>query len=173
MVRTMAKLRNGTPLLLRHMDLRKSVEQSVSQVSRELQGKKVEFEVRFPKESILVQADEMLPEIFTNLFLTAVRSDRRDSVTLVLSAESRREGRRDMWWVKVAQPERSIPDHLKTEVLRMAKASKSELAGGFGIGLATAKGIVERYLGQMWVSDMVKGDPAKGCVYNITLPKVP
>jgi signal transduction histidine kinase len=53
----------------------------------------------------------------------------------------------------------------------MGRAGKSELTGGFGLGLALARAIVERQMGRMWVSDIVAGDPSRGCVFNITLPK--
>jgi signal transduction histidine kinase len=71
----------------------------------------------------------------------------------------------------VAQPTRAIPPNLKGDVLRMVKISKSELTGGFGIGMAAAKGIIDRYSGSMWVGDIVPGDYTKGCVFNMLLPK--
>jgi signal transduction histidine kinase len=51
----------------------------------------------------------------------------------------------------------------------MTKRARSELAGGFGIGLAVAKTIIERYGGKMWVSDIVPREPSKGCVFNMLL----
>jgi signal transduction histidine kinase len=171
MVRIMGRLRENAVRPLTRTDLRAAVASAAAGVKGLRGMKPVDIEVTLPEGRLEVLADELLVEIFNNLFLTALRSDRQDRPRLVVTADSRREGRRDMWWVKVSQPNKVIPDHLKAEVLRMAKAAKSELGGGFGIGLATSRGIAERYLGQMWVTDMVRGDPSKGCVYNITLPK--
>jgi signal transduction histidine kinase len=98
--------------------------------------------------------------------------DKETKTKLMVSMESRKDHKMESWWIKVAQPSRAIPNHLKGEVLRLAKTSKSELTSGFGIGLAAAKGVVERYTGNMWVSDIVQGDYTKGCVFNIMLPKV-
>jgi signal transduction histidine kinase len=98
--------------------------------------------------------------------------DKETKTKLMVSMESRKDHKMESWWIKVAQPSRAIPNHLKGEVLRLAKTSKSELTSGFGIGLAAAKGVVERYAGNMWVSDIVQGDYTKGCVFNIMLPRV-
>ena len=171
MVRIMGRLRENAARPFTRTDLRAAVASAAAGVKGLRGMKPVDIEVTLPEGRLEVLADELLVEIFNNLFLTALRSDRQDRPRLVVTAESRREGRRDMWWVRVSQPNRVIPDHLKADVLRMVKAAKSELGGGFGIGLATSRGIAERYLGQMWVTDMVRGDPSKGCVYNITLPK--
>jgi GAF domain-containing protein len=171
MVRTMARLRENEITIFENKDLKAAIDQAIDDVKKSNLGKDVQIEVDLPSGQPRVVADDMLKEIFRNLFYTAVRSDKRDSVKLRITAEVRREAKRELWWIKIFQPNKSIPDHLKTEVLRFAKASKSELAGGFGIGLATSRGIVERYLGRMWVTDIVPGDPSKGCVFNIALPR--
>jgi len=172
MVRTMARLRENEPVRLVRADLGEVLKHAVDEAGKRSQGKKVEISIGPVDEPVSVMADDLLPLIFVNLFTTAIRSSHRSEVRLSVEVGSRKEGRRDMWWIRVSQPDRSIPDHLKSEVLRMTKSSRSELTGGLGIGLATAKGIVDRYSGYMWVSDIDKRDPGKGCVYNITLPKM-
>ena len=171
MVRTMERLREIPPKVFKKMDLKKAIEHSMEYVRGRARKKEIDFETSLPEETMLVLADEMLDGLFTNLFYSAAMSDRMNRTKLFVSAEVRKDKKYEFWWVKVAQPSKSIPDHLKGEVLRMAKTSKSELTGGFGIGLAAARGIVSRYAGNMWVSDIVQGDYSKGCLFNILLPR--
>jgi GAF domain-containing protein len=169
MVRTLARLRGEQRLELRDMDLRAAVERAESIVRSYRAGERVELTTEFPDGQVMVRADAMLPELFVSLFFTAISPDRRDSVSLSVKVQGDAGG--NGWLVKVTHPGRSIPDHLKNEIMRVAKASKSELAGGFGIGLASAKGIVERYSGKMWVADIDRDDPEKGFVFNFRIPK--
>ncbi len=170
-VRTLARLRENSFHTLGRMDLRQVLASAVSEARSRSPGRSLEVAVELPQGPALVTADPMLKDAFMNLFATAARSAKRQETRLSVTAECRKEAGRNMWWVKVADPERSIPDPLKVEVLMMTKKSRSELAGGFGIGLAAAKSIVDRYGGKMWVSDVVPKDPSKGCVFNMLLPK--
>lgn len=171
MVRTLARLRDSNATSFKKMDLRKAIDESVAEVRSHATAKEIEFEMFFPGEDMLVLADDMLKEIFTNLFYSAAMSDRQETTRLTVTAEIKKDRKSEYWWIKIAQPNKAIPENLKGEVLRMAKTSKSELTGGFGIGLAAARSIVNRYVGGMWVSDMVPGDYTKGCVFNIMLPR--
>ncbi len=172
MVRTIAVLRESPARALRSMDLRKAIEAAISEVKTRPRREDLELEVDLPNEAIMVLADEMLKSIFTNLFHSASMPERQGITKLSITAQVRKDRKLESWWVKVAQPNRPIPNQMKGEVLRMTKTSKSQLTGGFGIGLAAAKGIVDRYGGNMWVSDIVQGDYSKGCVFNIVLPRV-
>lgn len=171
MVRTLAKLREASPKELRKIDLKQTIEECAADVRKHTTIKKVDIEVRLPESPMLVMADDMVKDMFTNLFFGAALSDKQDPTKLSVVAEPRKENKNEYWWVMVSQPSRSIPDTLKSEVLRMSKSSKSELAGGFGIGLAAAKGVVTHYSGMMWVSDIATGDYTKGCIFNILLPR--
>jgi len=171
MVRTIARLREAGPKSFRKSDLKKAILEAVEDISKRTRSKEVHFDLVIPDEPMFVLADDMLRDIFQNLFYSAALSDRSEKTKLIVSSEVRKDRRLEYWWIRVSQPSKSIPDQLKGEVLRMAKTSKSELTGGFGIGLAAARGIVDRYSGNMWVSDIVPGDFSKGCVFNIMLPK--
>ncbi len=173
MVRVLARLRESPPKAFRSMDLRKAIEEAIVEVRDRSHVRGTDFEVHLqPDQVMLVKADELLKEVFVNLFYSTGLSETKQKNVLQISAEVRRERKVDYWWVKVAQPGRSIPHHLKTEVLRMSKSSKSELAGGFGIGLAAARSVLERYGGSMWVSDIVPGEYNKGCVFNMLIPRL-
>lgn len=171
MVRTISRLREGSPKSLKSMDLRKAIKSAVKEFKGHQGGKEIEVALKLPSGPMKVMADEMLGDLFSNLFYGIGLSGHCEKTKLSLSAEVRVERKIEFWWVKVAQPSKVIPNHLKGAVLRMSKASRSELASGFGIGLAAARGIVERYSGNMWVSDLVPGDSSKGCVFNMLIPR--
>jgi signal transduction histidine kinase len=170
-VRTLARLRENALPKLAKTDLRAVLEGAVAEARARSPGRVIDVSVKLPQGPVNVVADPMLKDAFLNLFVTASRSSKRPETRMAVTAEEHKEGRRNMWLVRVEDPGRSVPDALKREVLTMTKRSRSELTGGFGIGLAAAKSIVDRYSGKMWVSDIVPRDPSKGCVFNMLLPR--
>ena len=171
MVRTLAKLRSPIPREFRRTDLRAAIERATHVVKSYRAGEGIEITVDLPDKPMHVFADELLPELFVSLFFTAVKPERHDRARLTVRVAHATEEPKRMWAIEVVHPDRSIPGKLKNEIMRVAKTSKSELSGGFGIGLASASGIAERYSGKMWITDVDPNEPEKGCVFNLRLPK--
>ncbi|MDH3364395.1 MAG: GAF domain-containing sensor histidine kinase [Thermoplasmata archaeon] len=171
MVRTLAKLRGIRRDKLRRVDVKPSMEAAVIAIRKYSAGEKMTLSLDLPNGPMMIMADDLLPELFVNLFLTAIRTGRHEPVNLVVSASPDEENE-PSWVIRVVHPQRSMPDDLKHRVMQVTKTSKSELTGGFGIGLASARGIVERYSGKMWISDVDRGDSSKGCVFNLKIPRV-
>jgi GAF domain-containing protein len=171
MVRTLAKLRSASPREFRRVDLRAAIERAAFVVNSYSAGSRIEIKIDLPDRPMPVFADELLPELFISLFFTAVKPERHDKAKLVVRSAIAAEEPRHMWAIEVVHPDRSIPGRLKDEIMRVAKTSKSELSGGFGIGLASARGIAERYSGRMWITDVDPNAPEKGCVFNLRLPR--
>lgn len=170
MVRTITRLREGKPSKFRRCDLGRAIESSLSKLKEVVPSGQVEWDLTLPPAKMFVNADDTLEEMFLHLFFAVEKSERRSATKVRVSSEVLKDGRTEYWLVKVAHPGRSIPDNMKTEVLHLSKRAKSELVGGLGIGLATARNIAEHLRGEMWITDMDRGNPSTGCVYNISIP---
>ncbi len=170
MVRTLAKLRGIRKGALKRTDLKPTIEGAAAAVSSYTAGENMLLTLDLPDGPMPVMADELLPELFVNLFITAIRTGRQGPVNILISASKDADDGAS-WLIRVVHPDRSIPDNMKHRIMNVTKTSKSELTGGFGIGLASARGIVERYSGKMWITDVDRGDPSRGCVFNLKIPK--
>ncbi len=171
MVRTMARVRDPAPRKYTKQDIGSAVDRAVEAVNGSNPRNQLEVALELPHERMLVLADDLLQEIFENLLVIAVRPERDGPTRVRISAETTTRSYREHWLVHLYLPTRTVSNGLKAAVGDMAKPSKAELVGGFGIGLATARNIIDRYSGKLWVSDIVPGDPSKGAVFNVLLPK--
>jgi len=171
MARTMAKIREAKTQPSKRMDLRDTLEKAVANVRGRTVAPGIEFELALPEGRVDVLADDLLPEFFSNLFLAAWMSVQHEPVKIIVSGRPKKEFDRTYWHLTVSYPGRPVPDKMKAGRLTVAKAQKSALAGGIGMGLVTAKSLVEqRYGGRVWISDIVPGDRTKGWALNTLLP---
>jgi GAF domain-containing protein len=171
MVRTMARVREPAPRRYTKQEIGVALDRAVKSVNEKNPKSRLAVEVELPREKMAVLADDLLPDIFENLLAIAVRPEREGTAKVRVSAETTTRSYREHWLVHLYLPSRTVSNGVKAAIGGMAKPSKAELVGGFGIGLATARNIVDRYSGRLWVSDIVPGDPSKGAVFNVLLPK--
>ncbi|MCM2466518.1 PAS domain S-box protein [Methanoculleus oceani] len=114
---------------------------------------------------VTVLADDLLPEIFTNLIGNAVKHGGPDVGIGITVEDAEEEG---MVQVTVADTGPGIPDDAKEAMF--SRFEEGETRGsGQGLGLRICWMLVARYGGRIRVEDRVPGHPEEGAAFRFTL----
>ena len=123
--------------------------------------------VHFTGTSARVLADDLLPEIFTNLIGNAVKFG-GPKVEVWISVRENGE------WVDVEVSDNGpgIPDDLKPKIFHRFQRGPSRKSGR-GLGLYITRMLVVHYGGEIRAGDRVPGQPGHGAAIRFTLQGAP
>lgn len=161
------------------IDLRQTIETSLSLVKMGSPGKKIIDERKVlitdsdveSSSSSYVVADDLLHEVFANLYSNAVNYSEGSEVRIETSIEESvhpDDVQRRCWKVVVSDHGRGIPEESKDTLFsRYLENSK-----GSGLGMSIVQAlVVDRYNGKVKICDRVRGDYSKGASVEVWLPK--
>jgi signal transduction histidine kinase len=114
-----------------------------------------------------VLADDLLPEVFTNLIGNAVKHGGPEVAIDITVEDAGEEG---MVQVSVADTGPGIPDDAKEAIFSRFEQGKAR-GTGQGLGLSICRMLVARYGGRIRVEDRVPGHPDEGAAFVFTLRK--
>lgn len=116
---------------------------------------------------VLVCADTLLPEVFSNLIGNAFKFMGGKGEVFIRVEEGD-----DEVLVSVEDTGPGIPDNLKEAVFGRFKRGYLNVSGK-GLGLYIVRSLVEHYGGRVWVEDRVPGVPGTGAAIRFTLKRPP
>ncbi len=121
---------------------------------------------------IMVEANELLKDVFLNLITNAIRhSDMEKPLTVNVKVEPVNENGQKYYRCMVEDDGPGIPDVLKGKLFHRFQRGTTK-AHGKGLGLYIVRTLVEGYHGRVWVEDRVTGDHTKGARFMVLLPVV-
>ena len=120
----------------------------------------------FVDTSVEVLADDLLPEIFSNLVGNAVKFGGPDAGIAIRVENDPGEDRTVVVTVEDTGP--GIPDGMKEAIFHRFREGKSQ-GHGDGLGLYIVGMLIERYGGRIWAEDRVCGRPDLGASFRFTL----
>ncbi len=156
-VSTIRRLRTPSPVL-KPVDLDAAIRSEIRQHP--------ETTIRYCGRPVTVRANDLLPEIFTNLIGNSIKFGEPDVEITV-----RVEEQDGMVLVSIEDTGPGIPDPLKPALFSRFQKGKSKRSGK-GLGLYIVRMLVERYGGSIRVEDRVPGKPGEGTAFRFTLQKV-
>lgn len=123
--------------------------------------------IRYEGRNVMVWADALLSEVFSNLIGNAVKfTDGQGEVRVRVEEEG--EGVR----ISVEDTGPGIPDEMKEVIFTRFKKGTNKRSGK-GLGLYIVRSLVEKYGGTVWADDRVPGEPGRGAAVRFTLRKAP
>ncbi|OGS42261.1 MAG: hypothetical protein A3K67_00890, partial [Euryarchaeota archaeon RBG_16_62_10] len=166
-VRTMSRLTFGDVELVR-TDLGAVLLDCQQSLVQYYPGRKIVFRHEIDRGLYFVSADELVRELFVNLFTNAVKYDPHETVEIELGVERKDEDDGSYVVVSVADHGQGIPP--ETKAIIFERFSKAPRKKGSGLGLHIVRTLATRYGGDVWAEDRVPGDHAKGTVFKVKLP---
>jgi len=120
--------------------------------------------IRYEATGHTILADDLLPEVFSNLIGNAVKFGGPDvEITIRVDDED------GFARVSVEDTGPGGPDDQKEEIFR--RYEKRRRGVGEGLGLFLVQVLIERYGGRIWVEDRVPGATDAGAAFRFTLRK--
>lgn len=148
-------------------DLGEILQKDAKDVEKATPSAHIILDPSITKEKRYVMADEYVHEIFRHIMENAVKYDPHSEKEIEVSVSDIKMNGRDGHEVRIADHGVGVPDDKKKSIFeRMTTTTK-----GAGVGLSIVNVIVTKYGGRIRVEDRVKGDPSKGSVFIVDLPK--
>ena len=135
------------------------------------QGKRIRFSLKVAEghlhaTHINVIAEDLIEEIFVNLFSNSVKYTDSPEVKIDVLITEYFIGEAKYWMITVSDYGKGIPDLMKKDLFERFYSK----AKGSGLGLSIVKTLVERYKGKIWVGDRVYEDYSKGTTFGMIFP---
>jgi signal transduction histidine kinase len=137
------------------------------------QGKRIRFSLNVVDNhnnptDINVIAEDLLEEIFVNLFSNSIKYTESSEVKIDVLIREYFIGEVKYWMVTVSDYGKGIPDSMKKELFKRFYSK----AKGSGLGLSIVSTLVERSKGKIWVGDRVYEDCTQGTTFGMIFPAV-
>ncbi|MHA1902340.1 MAG: PAS domain S-box protein [Candidatus Thorarchaeota archaeon] len=134
-------------------------------VRQSFPSRDIDVQVGFKKGKYRIQADDFLIDVFYNLLHNSVKFSAEGEAFIEVNARIDEDS--DYLRIQIEDRGPGISDGLKEKVLTRLDDRSSR---GTGIGLTLVNQIIERYNGDIWVEDRVKGEKSKGTCFVIRIP---
>jgi len=130
-------------------------------------GKKISISMAHGHPTdINIKAEDLLDEIFINLFSNTVKYTDSSEVKIDVMIKDYFIGEAKYWMITMSDYGKGIPDSMKKELFERFYSK----AKGSGLGLSIVRALVERYKGKIWVGDRVYKDYTKGTTFGMIFP---
>ncbi len=133
--------------------------------------RKIDIQVDSVAKELLIQANELLLDVFENLLINSVNHNLNQNVEISIKISRVQEQTKNFLKLEFIDNGIGIIDKRK-KIIFQKKYKEDISVKGLGFGLTLVKKIIETYGGKIWVEDKVKGDYTKGSNFIISIPEI-
>ena len=143
--------------------------EAILSVKTEFLERDIDIQVEIFDKEIFIQASSLIKDVFRNILNNAVKYNGNQLVEILVRISNKEKERKDYLKFEFIDNGLGVVDDRKEDIFNR-RNNKDKHVRGMGIGLSLVKKFIERYNGQIWVEDKVKGDHFKGSNFIFLIP---
>jgi len=155
---------------LEPIDLLKNLNNAVRFAQANFPRRRIEIKINSEGKTIYVSANDLLLDVFENIFINSIRYNKNELVQIEVSISEIIELNKKFTKLEFKDNGIGIEAAIKYEILQEGHR-KSKESKGMGIGLSLVAMLINLWEGKMWIEDRIRGDSSKGSNFIITIPK--
>ena len=157
-------------IAIKKVDVCKTLKNTIKLIKNSNQGKEIKIHVESYNKIVLVQANELIADIFENIFVNAVKYNENPTIEILIRISQHSIKKKK--YVKLEFIDNGIGIREKKKKIIFQKGYRKNIdSKGMGIGLSLVHKVVLSYKGQIWVEDKVKGDYSRGSNFVVLIPQ--
>ncbi len=146
------------------MDVVVSIRETFDRLTKALRAPDITLNVNFDEGECFILANDLLHDIFQNLFHNAIAYSGKSRVDVEISPIP--SNKPDLWEVRVIDFGPGIPYTQRDQLFKRYM----EGAKGTGLGLSVVQALTELFKGTVRIEDRVEGDFSQGSAFVLTFP---
>ena len=132
--------------------------------------KEVNVEIETSYEKVIIQANELMHDVFENIINNAIHHNKNPVVEIMIRISKIEKDGINYYKFNFIDNGMGITDKRKEKIFQRGFMEDKSLRG-MGLGLSLVKKIIDSYNGQIWVEDKIQGDHSKGSNFIISIPE--
>ena len=168
-VQTLSKIEEGIDTSLVNVDILNLIKEAIKFTQASFQNREIKINIDERTNTINVQANDLLLDVFENILNNAVKYNDNPIVEINIRISKDRVGNIKIEFIDNGL---GITDERKKYIFQKGH---DDLKGGrgLGFGLSVVKKVIAGYQGKLLVEDRINGDYSKGSNFIIILPIYP
>ena len=158
-----------TQISVKLIEVYEVLEKAIEYINKSFQDRQIYAKIESSSKEYYIKANELLPVIFENILINAVKHNENPSVEILIKLSEYQKNSINYLKLEFIDNGRGITDEVKEKIF-VKSYIKDRRSTGMGLGLSLVKKIIEKYDGKIWVEDKIHGDYTKGSNFVILIP---
>jgi len=154
---------------LESIDVFAILNSTIEYIKNTYKDKETKIEVISEFKRYNVQANQLLEDVFQNLLINSIKYNNNQKIEIIIEISEVFKEKEEYLKISFKDNGIGIEDERK-ELIFQKGIKQSKMSKGLGFGLSLVKIIIEKFNGNIWVEDRVKGAHIRGSIFNIILP---
>jgi len=157
-------------LPIQSIEICELLREAILLVKSEFIERDIEIQVEIFDKEIFIHASSLIMDVFRNILNNAVKYNNNQLVEILVRISNEQKEGKEYLKFEFIDNGLGVADDRKKDIFKRGN-KKDKHVRGMGIGLSLVKKFIERYNGQIWIEDKVKGDHSKVSNFIFLIPK--